>query len=53
MAKPASLPLIASGEGSLQRYMQEIRQFPMLTPEEEYMFAKSYRSMATVKQRIA
>jgi RNA polymerase sigma-32 factor len=43
MAKTASLPVIASGDGSLQRYMQEIRQFPMLTPEEEYMFAKSYR----------
>jgi RNA polymerase sigma-32 factor len=36
------LPVIASGEASLQRYMQEIRQFPMLTPEEEYMFGKRY-----------
>jgi RNA polymerase sigma-32 factor len=32
-----------SGEDSLQRYMQEIRQFPMLTPEEEYMFGKRYK----------
>jgi RNA polymerase sigma-32 factor len=32
-----------NGEGSLQKYMQEIRQFPMLTPEEEYMFGKRYK----------
>jgi RNA polymerase sigma-32 factor len=41
MAKTNYLPVIAS-DASLQRYMQEIRQFPMLTPEEEYMFAKRY-----------
>jgi RNA polymerase sigma-32 factor len=40
MAKTMSLPAIASGEGSLTRYLQEIRQFPMLAPEEEYMLAK-------------
>jgi RNA polymerase sigma-32 factor len=43
MAKTSYLPIVASGEGSLQRYMQEIRQFPMLTPEDEYMFAKAYK----------
>ncbi len=43
MAKASYLPVIASGEGSLQRYMQEIRQFPMLKPEEEYMFGKRFR----------
>jgi RNA polymerase sigma-32 factor len=43
MAKTASLPMIASGEGSLSRYLQEIRQFPMLAPEEEYMLAKRYK----------
>ncbi len=43
MAKSASLPMIASGEGSLSRYLQEIRQFPMLAPEEEYMLAKRYK----------
>jgi RNA polymerase sigma-32 factor len=41
MAKSNHLPVIAS-DASLQRYMQEIRQFPMLTPEEEYMFGKRY-----------
>ncbi|MCF6445156.1 RNA polymerase sigma factor RpoH [Nereida sp. MMG025] len=29
-------------EGGLNRYMQEIRKFPMLEPEEEYMLAKRY-----------
>ncbi len=43
MAKASYLPVVANGEGSLQRYMQEIRLFPMLTPESEYMFAKAYK----------
>jgi RNA polymerase sigma-32 factor len=43
MAKAVSLPAIASGGESLQRYMQEIRQFPMLAPEEEYMLGKRWR----------
>ncbi len=42
MAK-SYLPVIANGEGSLQRYMQEIRLFPMLTAENEYMFAKRFK----------
>ena len=29
-------------EGSLSRYLQEIRKFPMLAPEEEYMLAKRW-----------
>jgi RNA polymerase sigma-32 factor len=43
MAKSTSLPVLASGEGSLSRYLQEIRKFPMLAPEEEYMLAKRYK----------
>ncbi len=31
------------GEQSLNRYMSEIRKFPMLTPEQEYMLAKRYQ----------
>ena len=38
----AKLPSIAS-EGSLPRYLQEIRKFPMLEPEEEYVLAKRWR----------
>lgn len=37
-----TLPSIASGEGGLTRYLEEIRRFPMLQPEEEYMLAKRY-----------
>ncbi len=29
-------------EGGLNRYMQEIRKFPLLEPEEEYMLAKAW-----------
>jgi RNA polymerase sigma-32 factor len=31
------------GEGGLSRYLSEIRKFPLLQPEEEYMFAKRWR----------
>ena len=37
-----TLPSIVSGEGGLTRYLEEIRRFPMLQPEEEYMLAKRY-----------
>ena len=33
------LPALSSDSG-LSRYLTEIRKFPLLTPEEEYMFAK-------------
>ncbi len=39
----ASLPAIASGEAGLSRYLDEIRRFPMLEPQQEYMLAKAYR----------
>jgi len=35
-----SLPTLS--ENSLTRYLQEIRKFPMLEPNEEYMLAKSW-----------
>ena len=41
MSNYASLPA-PTPEGGLSRYMQEIRKFPMLDPEEEYMLAKRW-----------
>ncbi len=43
MAKSMNLPMIASGEGSLNRYLQDIRKFPMLAPEEEFMLGKRWK----------
>ena len=38
-----TLPTLAiSPEGNLQRYLDSIRAFPMLTKDEEYMLARSY-----------
>lgn len=41
MAK-GNIPVVSSAEGGLSRYLDEIRRFPMLEPQEEYMLAKSY-----------
>jgi RNA polymerase sigma-32 factor len=38
-----SLPSIAAGEGGLNRYLDEVRKFPMLEPQQEYMLAKRYQ----------
>jgi len=43
MAKSLNLPVFSGGEGSLNRYLQDIRKFPMLTPEEEYMYGKAWK----------
>ncbi|MDD9910563.1 MAG: RNA polymerase sigma factor RpoH [Ahrensia sp.] len=37
-----TLPTISASGNGLQRYMDEIRKFPMLQPDEEYMLAKRY-----------
>ncbi|WP_439271431.1 RNA polymerase sigma factor RpoH [Pseudochrobactrum sp. HB0163] len=37
-----TLPAITAGDGGLTRYLDEIRRFPMLQPQEEYMLAKRY-----------
>jgi RNA polymerase sigma-32 factor len=37
-----SLPMIAA-EGGLSRYLDDIRRFPMLEPQNEYMLAKRWR----------
>ncbi len=41
MASTLSIPI--APEGNLSRYLQEIRKFPMLTPEEEYSLAKRWK----------
>ncbi len=45
MATLRTLPTVAS-ESSLSRYLQEIRKFPMLEPEEEFRLAKRWREHA-------
>ena len=39
---PATIPALG-GEASLNRYLSEIRKFPLLKPEEEYMLAKRFQ----------
>lgn len=39
---PATIPALGSEDG-LNRYLSEIRKFPLLTPEEEYMLAKRFQ----------
>jgi RNA polymerase sigma-32 factor len=38
----ATIPALG-GEASLNRYLSEIRKFPLLQPEEEYMLAKRFQ----------
>jgi RNA polymerase sigma-32 factor len=38
---PATIPA-SGGEAGLNRYLAEIKKFPILTPEEEYMLAKRW-----------
>jgi len=38
---PATIPAM-SGEAGLNRYLAEIKKFPILAPEEEYMLAKRW-----------
>jgi RNA polymerase sigma-32 factor len=42
MARAATLPILTA-ESGLTRYLEEIRRFPMLEPQEEYMLAKRWR----------
>ena len=43
-----NLPIITA-EGSLSSYLRRIKKFPMLTSEEEYMLAKSWRDRGDLK----
>src|SRR5262244_2998021 len=42
MARAAALPILTA-ESGLTRYLEEIRRFPMLEPQDEYMLAKRWR----------
>jgi RNA polymerase sigma-32 factor len=42
MARAAALPILTA-ESGLTRYLEGIRQFPMLEPQDEYMLAKRWR----------
>ena len=43
-----NLPSISS-DGSLSLYLSQIKKFPMLDAEEEYMLAKNWRNSGNVK----
>ena len=47
MSKTALIPSLTP-EGSLSRYMEQIRQFPMLEPDEEYMLAHAFAERGDV-----
>ena len=42
LARTAALPIL-SGETGLTRYPEQIKRFPMLEPQEEFMLAKRWR----------
>jgi len=43
-----NLPIL-SNEGGLSAYLEQIKKFPMLAAEEEYMLAKNWRSTGNLK----
>ncbi|MET3589284.1 RNA polymerase sigma-32 factor [Bartonella silvatica] len=40
---------VTSGDGGLNRYLEEVRRFPILEPKEEYMLAQRYREHNDLK----
>ena len=48
MASSPRVPVLGS-EGNLSRYLQDIRKFPMLELDEEFMLAKSWREHGEVE----
>ena len=49
MAKSMNVPMISDAEGSLNKYLQEIRKFPMLEPNEEFMLGKRWKEHGDTK----
>ena len=43
-----NLPAL-SNEGGLSAYLEQIKKFPMLAAEEEYMLAKNWKTTGNVK----
>ena len=43
-----NLPTL-SNEGGLSAYLEQIKKFPMLAAEEEYMLAKNWKTTGNVK----
>jgi RNA polymerase sigma-32 factor len=51
-AASANLPVLPSSlspEGNLSRYLSEIRKFPLLEPQQEFMLAKAWREHGDTK----
>ena len=46
--KISNLPVLA-GEGGLSLYLAQIKKFPILDAEEEYMLAKNWRERGNLK----
>ena len=44
----SNLPIL-SNEGGLSAYLEQIKRFPMLDAEEEYMLAKNWRENGNLK----
>jgi RNA polymerase sigma-32 factor len=44
-----ALPSSLSPEGNLSRYLSEIRKFPLLEPQQEFMLAKAWRDHGDTK----
>ncbi len=44
----SNLPVL-TGEGGLSLYLTQIKKFPMLDAEEEYMLAKNWRETGHLK----
>ena len=43
-----NLPIL-SNEGGLSAYLEQIKKFPMLDAEEEYMLAKNWKTTGNMK----
>ena len=43
-----NLPIL-SNEGGLTAYLEQIKKFPMLDAEEEYMLAKNWKTTGNIR----